>query len=214
MTEKELRWARKSVLRDIIDEQSSLISSLKEENEWLQKNLTNAKAQLEDRTIRLSKAGSIADASLEINQMFSTAQNTANLYLENIKTRKEEQEALCQKLETESREKADKLMADTKEAADLLMNDAKKRSEEMIRSAREESQAYWDNLRAKLDAFYEAHQGLREMLNIPNAAEYISSEPVFSDIDDVLGVSDEMEESEENKEFNDFDTPASVRLVE
>lgn len=214
MTEKELRWAKRSVLRDIIDEQSSLISSLKEENEWLQKNLTDAKAQLEDRTIRLSKAGSIADASLEINQMFSTAQNTANLYLENIKTRKEEQEALCQKLETESREKADKLMADTKEAADLLMNDAKKRSEEMIRSAREESQAYWDNLRAKLDAFYEAHQGLREMLNIPNAAEYISSEPVFSDIDDVLGVSDEMEESEENKEFNDFDTPASVRLVE
>lgn len=213
MTEKELRWARKSALRSIIDEQSALISALKEENEWLRRNLTDAEAQLEDRTIRLSKAGSLADASLEINQMFSTAQNTANLYLENIKIRKEEQEALCQKLETESREKADKLMADTKEAVDLLMSDAKKRSEEMIHSAREESQAYWDSLRAKLDAFYEAHLGLREMLNIPNAAEYLSSEPVFTDIDEVLGTSDAAEEPDVF-EKEDFEVPVSVRLVE
>ena len=47
--------------------------------------------QLNDRNILIAKAGSIAEASLEINKIFEVAQKTADQYLENINRLAEQQ---------------------------------------------------------------------------------------------------------------------------
>lgn len=53
--------------------------------EELEKELAETKAQLESREIRLQKAGSIADAALQLTDIFTRAQEAADLYLENVK---------------------------------------------------------------------------------------------------------------------------------
>lgn len=200
MADKNLKWARKSELLSIIAAQDQELEALKEVNHQLQRELAEAKAQLEDRSIRLSKAGSIADASMEINQMFERAQNTANLYLDSIKERKEEQENFCIRMETESRLEADKLVSESQETADMLLSIAQKRSEKIMKKAREESQAYWDDLREKLDAFYESHEGLKEILSIPTEALIKQGGPVFDDIDLLIGAALDYEDQEEAKD--------------
>ena len=36
----------------------------------------------------------------------------------------------------------------------------------MLESAKKESQAYWENVSARLEDYYNAHEGLRELLAI------------------------------------------------
>ena len=49
-----------------------------------------------------------------------------------------------------------------------MENDAKIRSAEILAAARAESQKYWDEISGKLDAYYEQHVGLRELLEFIN----------------------------------------------
>lgn len=67
----------------------------------LQEDLAKANSQLETKEIMLKEVGSIAEASLKINEVFESAQQAADQYLENIKRLKEEQEEINSKLEKE-----------------------------------------------------------------------------------------------------------------
>ena len=51
----------------------------------LTKEVEDLKSQLEDRTIKIKEAGSIAEASLKINKIFEVAQQAADEYLKSIK---------------------------------------------------------------------------------------------------------------------------------
>ena len=78
MTEKELLKLNKSEMLEIMLAQSREIDSLREQ-------LAEAKAELEDRRITIEKAGSLADASLQLTRIFEEAQKAADLYLDNVK---------------------------------------------------------------------------------------------------------------------------------
>lgn len=75
---KDLKRMGKSELLEI------LISQL-EENEKLQKELDECRQKLNDRSIALESAGSIAEASLKLNGIFAAADIAARQYLENIR---------------------------------------------------------------------------------------------------------------------------------
>lgn len=77
MAEKELRRMSRPELIEII-------YALKSNEESLQKN-AHLEEQLNDRTIQISEAGSIAEAALQLNDIFSTAQAAADDYLTSIK---------------------------------------------------------------------------------------------------------------------------------
>lgn len=62
---------------NLLYEQEKKIEELETENKQL-------KEQLSDRKIRISKVGSIAEASLSLSNIFKEAQKAADLYLENI----------------------------------------------------------------------------------------------------------------------------------
>lgn len=83
MTDKELRRLRRSDLLELLLEQT-------EENRQLQQQLEEARAQLADRTIRIGKAGSVAEAAVELSGVFEAAQEACSRYIENMELRSRE----------------------------------------------------------------------------------------------------------------------------
>lgn len=75
---KELRKMRRSELIEIIYE-------LETREEQLLKDKEELEAQLAERTIRLDRAGSIAEAALGLNRIFEAAQAAADDYLNSIR---------------------------------------------------------------------------------------------------------------------------------
>lgn len=78
MTDKELHKLKRSELLEMLLEQSRVIDRLKEQ-------LEAAEKKLQAREILLDEAGSIAEASIMITDVFSEAQKAADCYLENVR---------------------------------------------------------------------------------------------------------------------------------
>lgn len=83
MTDKELQKLSRIDLLELLLEKSK-------ENEKLQEELEQVKAQLAERKINIEKAGSIAEAALALNGVFEAAQAAADQYLENLRRISEE----------------------------------------------------------------------------------------------------------------------------
>lgn len=71
------RLSRKELLELLIEQV--------EENQRLKADINMAMKELERRDLIISNAGSLAQASLEIFEVFERADQAAKLYLENIK---------------------------------------------------------------------------------------------------------------------------------
>ena len=78
MTEKEFRKLSRLELLEILTEQSRRI-------EELSQKLEEAEKKLQSRKLQIEKAGSIAEASLQLNRVFEAAQAAADQYLENVR---------------------------------------------------------------------------------------------------------------------------------
>ena len=76
-----------------------------EENKKLREELEGARLELLKREIAIEKAGSLAEASMYMSNMFDSADRAAKIYLENIEQRKRETDEICQRriAEAESR---------------------------------------------------------------------------------------------------------------
>ena len=83
MVNKELKRLRRSELLELLLLQTKEMERLKEQ-------LKKAEAELEDRRLKVDKAGNLADAVIEINGVMAAAQAAADQYLENIKQMEEE----------------------------------------------------------------------------------------------------------------------------
>lgn len=158
MTDRELRQLKRTDLLEL------LIAQMKE-NETLKAQLEEAQTALEERTIAMEKAGSIAEASLVLNGVFQAAQAAGQQYLENIERLSNEQTTICERLEAESRAKADALTAQTEADCKKRAEDCRQRCDEMLRKAEADSKAYWDKVHAQLEDFCSTRAGLQEMLS-------------------------------------------------
>jgi cell division septum initiation protein DivIVA len=107
MTDKEFKRLNRSELIDIIYQFQLKVDELTEQNEELEQKLA-------DKRIRLSNAGNIADAALEINDCFRSAQNAAEQYLNEIKAIREEAEAERQRIIADAQAEAAAILADAK----------------------------------------------------------------------------------------------------
>ena len=107
MTDKELQKLSRSALLEMLLEQSR-------ENDRLRAQVEELARLLSDRQFKIDQAGSIAEASMQINQVFESTQAAAEQYLENIRALSGRQEQVCRQLEEESTQKANALLAETK----------------------------------------------------------------------------------------------------
>lgn len=84
MTDKELRRLSRGDLLEILLVQQKEI-------ERLQGELDEANRKLEDRRLRISRAGDLASASVALTNLFEEAQRAADIYLQSVKAMAEEQ---------------------------------------------------------------------------------------------------------------------------
>lgn len=153
MTEKELQKLKRADLLEILVEQGKEIEKLHAEIDTLQKKLN-------DRTICIDKAGTIAEASFQLNGIFEAAHAASAQYLENIQHLSERQEKICAKMEQESREKCETMERETTEKCEAMLAEAQKGVDER-----------WLEISQRLEAFYDAHRGLRELLTMVGGAQ-------------------------------------------
>lgn len=99
MTEKEMKKLSRTELLQLL-----LIQT--KETERLQKELDRAEQMLADRRIRIEKAGDLAQAVLEINNVAVAAQQAAQQYLDNITAMEEETRKRCSQMLAEARKEA------------------------------------------------------------------------------------------------------------
>ena len=107
MTDKEFKRLNRAQLIEIIYQLQLEIDKLNKEKQELERKLV-------DKRIRLSNAGNIADAALEINDCFRSAQNAAEQYLNEIKAMREETEEERQRILTEAQAEAEAIIAGAK----------------------------------------------------------------------------------------------------
>ena len=112
MTDKEFKRLSRAQLIEIIYQLQLQIDKLSEQTQELE-------SELKDKRLRLSNAGNIADAALEINNCFRSAQNAAEQYLNEIKAIREETEAERQRILEQARAEALTIIS---EAAEIRSN--------------------------------------------------------------------------------------------
>lgn len=144
MTNKEIQKLSRKELLEILIKQSSEI-------ERLQTALAEAEAKLSDREIKISKAGSIAEAALALNGMFEAAEASISQYTENI--RKTDEKCLAIQKEAEQR-------------ARLIIAAAKSKAEGIESEAKTNAEKYWEEASCRLESFYNEHEGLRELIQM------------------------------------------------
>ena len=180
MTQYEMKKLSRKELLQLAAEESAQIRILQE-------HLEIAENELHKREININEAGSIAEASMKLSNVFEAAQEACRLYTDNIQRLSERQESICAEIEKETEEKAaayeaevisrceklekdtkeacEKLDMDTKAACEKLEQDTKISCEKMVETAKAEAKAYWDELSQKLEDFYQAHAGLQAFLD-------------------------------------------------
>ena len=113
MISKELKRLSR---RELVD----IIYQLKTNEQEMQEKIAKLEEFLHEKRIRISVAGSIAEAAMDITNLMSTAQMTADLYLREISCMKIDAEEECRRMIEDARKKADKIVADgEKRLADL-----------------------------------------------------------------------------------------------
>ena len=137
MTERELRRLSRT---DLLE----LLLAQRRENEQLRCILDQTQAQLADRTIQINRAGSIAEASLQLSGFFNAAQDSCQYYMDNIKLLSERQSQVCQQMEQETKEKC----------------------EQMVAEAEQKAQQCWENCSVKIKQLVDSFEGLQQAIFI------------------------------------------------
>ena len=113
MISKELKRLSR---RELVD----IIYQLKKNEQEMQEEIESLKNELEDKRIRISTAGSIADAAISVTNVFSAAQTTADLYLREISYMKEETEKECTKKIEDAETRIKEILTDGEKKFNIL----------------------------------------------------------------------------------------------
>jgi hypothetical protein len=146
MTDKEIRHLSKTELLSIIRDQEQELQQVKKQAEEL-------RLSLDDRRSHIDKCGSIAEASLQMNQVFQSAQAAAEQYLAEIREKRDRADADAQEILAEAGKKAEEQIKSSKEICGKIEEESRNRAD-----------AYWSELQKKLEAFYESRKGLKQVV--------------------------------------------------
>lgn len=132
----------KNEMMMVMHDQEQEIEKLKSQVEELQ-------AKLDGYEIKVSESGSLADAAAKVSGLFEAAQLTVDTYLENMKKRDEEAEAV---------------FADVQKQADQIIAEAEEVAGKRLAAADAEIEEKWAVIESRLLVMYESHKGLQELV--------------------------------------------------
>ena len=111
MTDKEFRKLKRS---DLI----AIIYEYQKKQEELVKEIDELRAQLESKNLKISKAGSIAEAVVGLDLLFETAQKTADDYIEQVRLANEEAEQKAAEIIKQAEKEAAEIVSKARDKAD------------------------------------------------------------------------------------------------
>jgi Rps23 Pro-64 3,4-dihydroxylase Tpa1-like proline 4-hydroxylase len=158
MTEKELRKLGRGDLLNLLLEQSR-------ENQKMREQLQALQDALADKTLCIDRAGSIAEASLQLSGVFQAAEQACRMYTQNIMQLNQRQEAICAQREKEGQEKAAQIVNDAQKQAKETIAITQKQCAEMLEKAQAESQKCRDAVSEKLASISSERAELRQLLS-------------------------------------------------
>lgn len=111
MTNKELKKLSRADLLELLLVQTR-------EAERLKKKLLAAEKELEERQIRMSTVGTLAEAMVEVNGVMAAAQAAADQYLENISAMEAETRRRCDQMIQAAQAEARRILTEAKQDSD------------------------------------------------------------------------------------------------
>lgn len=175
MSELEMKKLGRRELLDVLADREDEIDRLR-------LKLVELERKMADREVRISRAGSIAEAALALNHVFENAEKAAAQYLENIQRLSGEQESVCREMQEKSQAEAERILTEARKRADTLLNESRKESESILSSAQQleaetmqkcsemkekakaEADAYWDSVYQRLRQFCQSREELKALL--------------------------------------------------
>ena len=136
MKQPDLRGLSRAELLEMLVQQA-------EEKDRLEQELEDCRRQLEEKKLALSKAGSIAEAALQVSGVFEATQAACDQYKESI-------EALAAQ-QQEWTEQASQLLQQTKTQCEVMKAQTKEQCQQMVEKAKKESLRYWTKVSRKLE---------------------------------------------------------------
>ena len=150
MTDKEFKRLNRAQLIDIIYQFQMKVDTLTEQNQELERELA-------DKRLRLNNAGNIADAALEINDCFRSAQNAAEQYLNEIKAIREETEAQRHRILSETQEQRERILSETQEERQRIIAEAQAEAEVIIAGSKKARDDYDAAIETILQEYGQSH---------------------------------------------------------
>lgn len=183
---KEVQRLRRTELLEVLllhsKENDALRSTIQEKNVIIK----DLRKQLNSKKIDLEKAGTIAEASFQMNGVLETVEKAAQQYLDNLQDLYDRENALTLSKEEEFQNRCAAVMQATIERCDFMKEEMEAKCKEMWETteqrciereaeserickaldqkAKDDVDKRWMELSKRLEAFYASHEGLRELL--------------------------------------------------
>lgn len=186
LSAKELRKLKRGELLELMLMQAKEKDSLTAQVDDKNKEIKQLKNRLENKKIDLQKAGTIAEASFQMNGVLETVEKAAQQYLDNLQDLYDRENALVTTKEEEFENKCAAIMQATVERCDFMKEEMEAKCSEMWeatekkclereqeseekclaldKKAKEDVDRRWNDLSRRLEEFYASHEGLRELL--------------------------------------------------
>jgi hypothetical protein len=103
--------------------------------------------------IAFSQAGSLAEAALRLTHIFDAAQQSADVYLDNIR-----------KAEGRAKGEAERILLSARAEADRVLAGAHAEAKAQVQEAQRQTEALWGELQAKLTRFGLSYAELSEVV--------------------------------------------------
>lgn len=127
--------------------------------------------QLKDKQVKINKAGTLAEATFALNGVFDSVSLAAQQYLDNLsdlyeREQRREDEALAkaQLILDDASAQCEKLIKDTTDKCLAMEVETRTNCDVLKNKAKAEADQYWQEVSVKLESFYQAHEGLKELL--------------------------------------------------
>lgn len=182
LSDKELQRLKRVDLLELLLEQSKENEALKQALKEKDSEMKQLQKKLEDRKIMIEEAGTIAEASFQLNGVLEAAENAAKQYLDNLREmhdreriefvkKEEELEQKCLEMLEMTSKRCDELMAEAEQHCDQMLdgterlcNEREKETEARCTSLEEKTrrdiEKRWDDLAVRVREMYTSRQEL------------------------------------------------------
>ena len=153
MTDKELRHLSRAELIDIIYE-------LQKQSDEKDAQMQEMQTALDERTLRISNAGSIAEAAVSINGVFEAAQAAADQYLASVKSAMADMERTL----AEAEEKRRTILSDAEQQAADMVRRAEEQVASMEAATEKQCAEKWSAFAHRANTLIAAHKELQDLM--------------------------------------------------